>query len=422
MRQRRGGNNLALAVGNDGNLYYLSRSSSALYKVIYNKTTTPFITSHPASLTVAEGGSAVFTVSSLGTTPFTYQWQKDGVNIPGETNPVLTLNNVAPEDGADYSVIVSNSAGNTTSNVATLTVIANTIPIAEILNPGSGTTYAAGTSIDFSGTGSDNEDGVLTATAFRWQINFHHDTHKHDEPPLEGVTSGSFLIPNEGETSDNVWYRIILTVTDSKGGTGKDSVDILPRKSTITLTTNPPGLEVTVDGQPFSTPVAVTSVEGILRTFGTQSPQIKDDGEYEFESWSNGGEVTQTFATPADDLQLMANFSTVVGAEQEAASNKHVVLYPNPTGEEVVNIKISLKQPENLSIQLVNFLSQEIVSSKQNLSSGEHTIPFHFGKRSEGIYSVIIKTSSKTLIRKLVVTDSLHCKFVDNFCELRKFL
>ena len=288
-----GGNNLALAVGNDGNLYYLSRSASALYKVIYNQTTTPFITNHPASLTVAEGGSAVFTVSSLGTTPFTYQWQENGVNISGETNPVLTLNNVAPEDGADYTVIVSNSAGNTTSNVATLTVIANTVPIAEILNPGRETTYAAGTSIDFSGAGSDNEDGVLPANAFRWQINFHHDTHKHDEPPMEGVTTGTFLIPNEGETSDNVWYRIILTVTDSKGGTGKDSVDILPRKSTITLTTNPPGLEVTVDGQPFSTPVAITSVEGILRTFGTQSPQMKDDGEYEFESWSNGGEVTR---------------------------------------------------------------------------------------------------------------------------------
>ena len=327
------------------------------------------------------------------------------MNIPGETNPVLMLYSVAPGDAADYGVIASNSAGNTTSNVATLTIIANTIPVAEILNPASGTNYAAGSSIDFSGTGSDDENGVLTATAFRWQINFHHNTHKHDEPPLEGVTSGSFLIPNEGETSDNVWYRIILTVTDSKGGTGKDSVDILPRKSTITLTTNPPGLEVTVDGQPFSTPVAVTSVEGILRTFGTASPQIKDDGEYEFESWSNGGEVTQTLATPADDLQLMANFSTVVGTEQEAASNIHVVLYPNPTGDEVVNIKISLKQPENLSIQLVNFLSQEIVSSKQNLSSGEHIIPFHFGKRSEGIYSVIIKTSSKTLVRKLVVTE-----------------
>jgi glucose/arabinose dehydrogenase len=400
-----GGSNLALTVGNDGNLYYLSRGSSALYKVIYNKTTVPFITNHPASVTVAEGGAATFNVSALGTTPFTYQWQKDGVNIPGQTNPVLTLNGVAPEDGADYRVIVSNSAGNTTSNVATLTVTSNTLPVATILHPGPGTMYAAGTSIDFSGAGSDSEDAVLPAAAFRWQINFHHNTHKHDEPPLEGVKSGAFLIPDEGETSDNVWYRIILTVTDSKGGTGKDSVDVLPRKSTITLTTNPPGLQFTVDGQPFSSSLTLTSVEGILRTFGTHSPQIKDDGEYEFESWSNGGEITHSLATPADDLQLIANFSTVVGAEPEAVSNKYVVLYPNPTAEEVVNIKISLKQAENLSIQLVNFLSQEILSSKESLLPGEHNIPFHFGKRSEGIYSIIIKTSSETLIRKLIITE-----------------
>ena len=164
----------------------------------------------------------------------------------------------------------------------------------------------AGTTINFSGKGTDPEDGALPAQSLSWQINFHHDVHHHDKPPRNGIASGSLTIPQEGETSDNVWYRIILTVTDSKGGTGKDSVDILPKKSTITLTTNPPGLEVTVDGQPFSTPVAVTSVEGILRTFGTPSPQTKDNGEYEFASWSNGGEVTQTLATPADDLQLMS--------------------------------------------------------------------------------------------------------------------
>ena len=346
-------------------------------------------------------GSAVFNVSSLGTTPFTYQWQKDGVNIPGETSAVLTIDNALPADGGNYSVIVYNSAGNATSNVAALTVIANSIPIAEILNPGSGTTYAAGTSVEFSGTGSDKEDGALPATAFRWQINFHHDAHNHDEPPIEGVTSGTFLIPNEGETSDNVWYRIILTVTDSNGGSAKDSVDILPRKSTITLTTLPPGLEVTVDGQPFSTPVVVTSVEGILRTFGAVSPQMKDDAEYAFESWSNGGDVIQTFPTPTEDLQLMANFSTVVGTEREPWSGKAAVLYPNPTNGDAITIKILLKQPESLSIQLINFLSQEIVSSKQNLSAGEHNIPFHFGKRSKGIYSVIIKTSSSAVDSKI---------------------
>jgi glucose/arabinose dehydrogenase len=400
-----GGQALALTVGNDGNLYYHSRTSSALYKVVYNKTTVPFITSQPASLTIATGGSAVFNVSSLGTTPFTYQWQKDGVNIPGETSAVLTIDNALPADGGNYSVIVYNSAGSATSNVAALTVVANTIPIAEILNPISGDTYAAGTSIEFSGIGSDIEDGELPATAFRWQTNFHHDAHNHDEPPIEGVMNGTFLIPNEGETSENVWYRIILTVTDSNGGSSKDSVDILPRKSTITLTTLPPGLEVTVNGQPLSTPVVVTSVEGILRTFGAVSPQVKDDAEYAFESWSNGGDVIQTFSTPAEDLQLMANFSAIVGTERESWSGKATLLYPNPTNDDAITIKILLKQPESLSIQLINFLSQEIASSKQKLSAGEHNIPFHLGKRSKGIYSVIIKTSSTSVTRKLVLTE-----------------
>jgi hypothetical protein len=327
------------------------------------------------------------------------------VNIPGETSAILTIDNALPGDGGNYSVIVYNAAGNATSNVASLTVIHNTLPIAEILNPISRATYAAGTSIEFSGTASDTEDGALAATAFRWQINFHHDAHNHDEPPIEGITNGTFLIPNEGETSDNVWYRIILTVTDSNGGSAKDSVDILPRKSTITLTTLPPGLEVTVDGQPLSTPVVVTSVEGILRTFGVVSPQVKDDAEYAFESWSNGGDAIQTLPTPTDDLQLTANFSAIVGTERELWSGKAAVLFPNPTRDDVITIKVLLKQPESLSIHLINFLSQEIVSSKQNLSAGEHNIPFQFGKRSKGIYSVIIKTSSCSVTRKLVLTE-----------------
>ena len=75
----------------------------------------------------------------------------------------------------------------------------------------------AGTTINFSGQGTDPEDGDLPAASMSWQINFHHDTHHHDEPPRNGIASGSFTIPQKGETSDNVWYRIILTVTDALG-------------------------------------------------------------------------------------------------------------------------------------------------------------------------------------------------------------
>ena len=158
---------------------------------------------------------------------------------------------------------MSNNTGSTaTSNAATLTVITNSLPTAEILTPTAGTTYVAGTTINFSGRGTDPEDGNLPAQSMSWQIHFHHDAHHHDEPPRNGISSGSFTVPQTGETSPNVWYRIILTVTDALGSKGKDSVDVFPLKSTLQFNTIPAGLRITLEGQPLNTPGSVVSVEG----------------------------------------------------------------------------------------------------------------------------------------------------------------
>jgi len=365
---------------------------------------TPYLTAHPASVTIAEGQSATFTAGALGTSPLSYQWQKNGVDIPGATGATLVISGATAADAGEFRVVVSNSAGSVTSNVAALSVIANKLPIAEILAPVSGTTYAAGTTVAFSGKGDDEEDGALAPAAFQWQVNFHHDTHKHDEPPILGVANGNFFIPNEGETSDNVWYRIILTVRDSDGLTGKDSIDVYPRKSVITLLTNPPGLEITVDGQPFETPLEIMSVEGLLRTFGVNSPQEINGAQYEFASWSNDGETIQTLSTPPADLQLMANFSTIVGAEDDW-DDIDVVLYPNPAKAGFVNIQIRLAQPEEVSIELTDLLSRFISSEKHLLSSGEHLIPLHFEKPGNGIYTVIVTTANKTCVKKLAIMD-----------------
>ena len=81
----------------------------------------------------------------------------------------------------------------------------------------------------YAGTGTDAEDGTLPASAFTWQVDFHHDTHIHPfVPATTGATSGSFTIPTSGETSSNVWYRIHLTVRDSGGLTHETFRDVLP--------------------------------------------------------------------------------------------------------------------------------------------------------------------------------------------------
>jgi glucose/arabinose dehydrogenase len=394
------GNSLSLTVGNDGNLYYLSRSSNGLYKIIYNKATSPYIIRHPQAATVAEGQPVTFTTSALGSTPITYQWQKEGEDILGATGVTYSIANVSPDDAGLYTVNVSNSEGTTTSNAAALTVIANKFPVAEILIPAGGTTYSAGTRIEFSGSGNDAEDGVLEAGACRWEINFHHDTHKHEQPYIDAVTQGSFFIPNVGETSENVWYRIILTVTDSRGLEGKDSIDIFPNTSLIKLLTDPPGLVVVVDGKPLSTPLEIHSVQGMLRDILVNTPQEIGNATFNFAFWSNTSEAHQIFATPAKDTTLVATFASVVGVENE---QDVVIIYPNPVTTEEVSLKVVSKHPQALSLELVNVFSQVVIAHVERVPAGERVVPFFIGKQSAGVYSLVVKTSENTVIKKLVI-------------------
>ena len=79
------------------------------------------ISSQPASQAVCAGGSVTFTVTAIGTN-LTYQWRKNGTNIPGATNSSLILSSVTVSDAAIYDVIVTGVCGPVTSQVAVLTV------------------------------------------------------------------------------------------------------------------------------------------------------------------------------------------------------------------------------------------------------------------------------------------------------------
>ncbi len=316
------GDALSLETGHDGNLFYLSRSNRALYKIIYTTNTTPAITSHPSSLSVSQGQAATFRVSATGTGPLNYQWQKNSVNIAGATGATYAIASTVSTDAGAYRVVVTNATGSATSNAANLTITAsNAAPTAKILTPAAGITYMAGTTIQFSGSATDAEDGTLPADAFNWTVDFYHDTHVHDGPPVaQGTKSGSFTIPNQGETSADVWYRLILDITDSQGRTNSVYRDIYPRTTTLGFATSPAGLNVTLDGQPQTTPSSVLSVEGIVRSLGVVSPQTANGVTYEFVSWSQGGSATQAIATPANDVTYTATFRTVSQASQAVSS------------------------------------------------------------------------------------------------------
>jgi len=97
-----------------------------------NTGTPPVITGQPASLTVPAGASASFAVSA-GAGALAYQWQRDGANIAGATAAVYTIASVGDADRGAYAVVVSNTSGVASSQVALLDVTAGAALAAPIL-------------------------------------------------------------------------------------------------------------------------------------------------------------------------------------------------------------------------------------------------------------------------------------------------
>ena len=83
----------------------------------------PSITTQPANQTVTSGQTATFSVVAAGTSPLAYQWQKNGSDIPGATSVSYTTPVTTTADSGElFRVVVSNTAGNVTSNSGLLTV------------------------------------------------------------------------------------------------------------------------------------------------------------------------------------------------------------------------------------------------------------------------------------------------------------
>lgn len=74
----------------------------------------------PLSQTVVEGSTASFSVVATGTKVLSYQWSRNGVALAGATTQDYTTGplSYAADNGASYTVLVTNGAGQTVSSAA----------------------------------------------------------------------------------------------------------------------------------------------------------------------------------------------------------------------------------------------------------------------------------------------------------------
>jgi len=378
-------------VGTDGNLYYLQHGGS-VRRVTFTGTVSapPTITDQPVSKTVSVGQSATFTVAASGSGTLSYQWQRNGANISGATTTSFTIASAQTADsGAGFRCVVKNSVGSATSNTATLTVTTNKAPTATITAPAAGTLYSGNQTITYAGKGTDPEDGTLAASQLTWWIDFHHDTHTHPFlQPTSGMTGGTFVVPVNNEVSANVWYRIHLKATDKGGLTGETFVDVKPRTVSFTITSNPAGLQLTLDGQPFTAPKTVTGVVGISRQLGGVTPQTLSGTTYAFSSWSDGKAATHTISTPSTATTYTATFakSTVKIYEAETALVSGAAIASSSAGFTGTGF-----------VDYINASGDFVEWTVNAATAGTYTLKFRFANGGTNTRSLAIKVNGTTV-------------------------
>jgi hypothetical protein len=151
----------------------------------------PEIVSESGDSARCEGDYVHFYVSATGDSPLYYQWQKDGIDIPGATESIFPINSVTADTAGNYRCIVTNGGGADTSSVKVLTV--NTLPTVVILGPDT----ACGSALLDEGVG-------MPGDIYQWST---------------GDSTQIITVTESGN------YR--LTVTDGNGCAGSDDIDVV---------------------------------------------------------------------------------------------------------------------------------------------------------------------------------------------------
>jgi len=339
----------------------------------------PAITTQPQGGTVCEGQAFTFSVDATGGA-LTYQWQKDGNDIQGATSSSYIIDIVSTADAGDYTVVVTNSCGSVTSNVATLTVN----PLPEIITQPQGGDICSG------------EDWTFTVVAngsnlsYQWQ---------HNGNNISGATTNALTISG-ATVNDGGTYNCLIS--NDCGSISTDVVTLNVNEAPV-ITTQPVNVQVNA-GDDFTLSVSATGtnlnyqwykdgsalVDGgnisgaTTATLSVTGATVNDEGWYNCEISNTCGNLT------SDSAQVVI----LVDISQTDAQYLHVA--PNPVhGDLYINASKIIED-----VQIVT-VDGRVIANYGNVAN--KMMKLNISGYANGVYIVKVKFSDGNVARAKVI-------------------
>jgi hypothetical protein len=276
--------------------------------------TAPTIVTQPIPTTVNVGQTATLAVGVAGTGPFTFQWRRNDVDIPGATSAVLTFNAAALPNVGDYGVVVTNSAGSTNSDVVLLDVHA----AAGLVGP-TITSQPATLIVPFTGSGTIAVGATGSGPlAYQWY---------RDGGLLPGSTLPVLNFATLGQSDFGTYTVTVTNVMSSV--TSQPAQLILLGAPVITLQ-----------------PVAVTVIEGANAMFFVQA----DSSGLRYQWSVNGTPIPGAIAATFNTDPLVAANSGAVYSVMVYNAAGHVFSQGAVLTVQTVTLPSVTQQPANATI------------------------------------------------------------------------
>jgi glucose/arabinose dehydrogenase len=174
-----------------------------------------------------------------------------------------------------------------------------------IQKPGANLKWVVGEPFEYEATASD-PDGESFGSGLtpHWEFRLKHcpdACHEHLISSSD-LASGSFA-PEEHEFPSHL--RLLLTVTDSRGMSTSQEVEVFPRVVEVAIESDPAGIPLTLNGVTDSDPIE-TMAGGKVNVAAPATADVGGE-PYVFDSWSDDGEQIHD-ATVLNSGTLVAHF------------------------------------------------------------------------------------------------------------------
>jgi beta-galactosidase len=285
------------------------------------------ILAQPQAYTATVGQSAMFTVAATGTPSPSYQWLENGNAIPGATSAAyITQPTTIDDNGAIFSVIVSNGENTITSNVATLTVTNGPVATGPtIATQPASQTVAAGSQAHFTVVAGGT--GPFTYQWFR------------NGAAIVGATGAAYTTPTLSAADSGSVYSV--KVSNASGS-------ITSANATLTVT----GAGLTITAQPVSQTVASGATAQFTVVAGGTGP-------FTYQWFRNGAAIVGATGAAYTTPTLSAGDSGSV----------YSVTVSNASGS-VTSVNASLTVTNNQTSGTVNLALGKPATSSGNENGG----------------------------------------------------